>query len=57
MKLKLNKKKLKNLSKDNKALPLDMTPQIGGASPDTDDGWACNPPPKPIKISEKYICI
>jgi len=31
MKLNLNKKKLKNLSKDNKALPGDMTPQIGGA--------------------------
>jgi len=30
MKLKLNKKKIKNLSKDNKALPVDMTPQIGG---------------------------
>ena len=33
MKLKLNKKKLKNLSKDNNALPADMTPLIGGASP------------------------
>ncbi|SFD19964.1 hypothetical protein [Pseudoalteromonas denitrificans] len=30
MKLKLNKKKLKNLSKDNNALPADMTPQVGG---------------------------
>jgi len=30
MKLKLNKKKLKNLSKDNKALPANMTPQVGG---------------------------
>lgn len=30
MKLKLNKKQLKNLSKDNKALPVAMTPQIGG---------------------------
>ncbi len=30
MKLKLNKKKLKNLSKDNKVLPMEMTPQIGG---------------------------
>ncbi|SFD64903.1 hypothetical protein [Pseudoalteromonas denitrificans] len=30
MKLKLNKKKLKNLSKDNKSLPADMTPQVGG---------------------------
>ncbi len=30
MKLQLNKKKLKNLSKDNKVLPADMTPQIGG---------------------------
>lgn len=30
MKLKLNKKKLKNLSKDNKALPEVLTPQVGG---------------------------
>lgn len=30
LKLKLNKKKLKNLSKDTKALPEDMTPHIGG---------------------------
>ncbi len=30
MKLQLNKKKLKNLSKDNKALPMDVTPQVGG---------------------------
>ncbi|SFB90064.1 hypothetical protein [Pseudoalteromonas denitrificans] len=31
MTLNLNKKKLKNLSKDNKTLPQDMTAQIGGA--------------------------
>ena len=30
MKLKLNKKKLKNLSKDHQSLPADITPQIGG---------------------------
>jgi hypothetical protein len=30
MKLQLNKKKLKNLSKDNQALPMDVTPQVGG---------------------------
>ncbi|WP_170940796.1 hypothetical protein [Pseudoalteromonas sp. NBT06-2] len=30
MKLKLNKKKLKNLSKDNKTLPANMTPKIAG---------------------------
>ena len=30
MKLKLNKKKLKNLSKDNQVLPNDMTPEVGG---------------------------
>ena len=43
MKLKLNKHKLKNLSRDNKALPAEMTPQIGGAGgivlPTA--GWAC----------------
>ena len=30
MKLKLNKKKLKNLSKDQNVIPADMTPQVGG---------------------------
>jgi len=33
VKLKLNKKKLKNLSRDNKALPAALTPQVGGAGP------------------------
>lgn len=32
MKLKLNKKKLKNLSKDSKQLPKEVTRQVGGAS-------------------------
>ena len=31
MKLQLNKKKLKNLSKDAQIVPSDMTPQVGGA--------------------------
>ena len=30
MKLNLKKKNIKNLSKDDKALPAEMTPQIGG---------------------------
>jgi len=33
MKLKLKKKKIKNLSRDNKALPAEMTPQVGGGLP------------------------
>lgn len=39
MKLRLNKKKLKNLSKDAQILPNNMTPNIGGGAPepDTDD--------------------
>ncbi|MFT4928427.1 MAG: hypothetical protein ACI8WB_004546, partial [Phenylobacterium sp.] len=32
MKLKLNKKKIKNLSKDNNVLPADMTPHIAGGA-------------------------
>lgn len=32
MKLKLNKTHLKNLSLDEKALPMDMTPDIGGGA-------------------------
>ncbi len=39
MKLKLNKKKLKNLSKDNNALPADMTPKIAGGNY---TGYTCN---------------
>ena len=35
LKLKLNKKTLKNLSKDNDILPQDMTPQIGGGLRDS----------------------
>ena len=30
MKLKLNKKKIKSLSNDNKAIPAEMTPQVAG---------------------------
>ncbi len=33
MKLTLNKKKIKNLSKDEATIPADMTPQIGGGGP------------------------
>jgi len=32
MKLQLNKKNLKNLSKDAQILPSDMTPEIGGGA-------------------------
>ncbi|SFC92924.1 hypothetical protein [Pseudoalteromonas denitrificans] len=32
MKIKLNKKKLKNLSKDQKTLPLDATVQVAGGT-------------------------
>ena len=35
MELKLNKKRLKNLSTDDKALPVEITPQIGGGRADT----------------------
>ncbi|WDE06725.1 hypothetical protein SG34_007425 [Thalassomonas viridans] len=34
MKLQLNKKKLKNLSKDAQTLPSDMTPNIAGGFSD-----------------------
>jgi len=32
MELKLNKKKLKNLSRDHLALPANLTPQVGGGA-------------------------
>ncbi|WDD97396.1 MULTISPECIES: hypothetical protein [Thalassomonas] len=55
MKLKLNKKQLKNLSKDNKALPAAMTPQVGGGRgpeseafcQNTNDYW-CQRPSSPL---------
>jgi len=37
MKIKLTKKKLKNLTKDQNVLPVAMTPQIGGAG----ITWTC----------------
>ncbi|WDD99847.1 hypothetical protein [Thalassomonas actiniarum] len=44
MKLKLNKKKLKNLSQNNQAIPADMTPQIAGAGAGRGDDYSnfCN---------------
>ncbi|WDE13712.1 hypothetical protein [Thalassomonas haliotis] len=39
MKIKLNKKKLKNLTKDQNVLPVAMTPQVGGA--DAFNTWTC----------------
>ncbi len=48
MKLELNKKRLKNLSRDSKALPLDMTPQVGGGCGSA--GWDCRKPPKQISV-------
>ena len=41
MKLQLNKKKLKNLSKDVQILPEDMTPNVAGGTRSL--GGACNP--------------
>ncbi|WP_281561392.1 hypothetical protein [Thalassomonas sp. RHCl1] len=45
MKLKLNKKKLKNLSKDNKTIPAAMTPQVAGGirSPELETIVVCDP--------------
>ncbi|SFD67403.1 hypothetical protein [Pseudoalteromonas denitrificans] len=40
MKLKLNKKKIKNLSNDNKKIPAEMTPLIAGAGTTGCDEWA-----------------
>ncbi|MFT4929852.1 MAG: hypothetical protein ACI8WB_005987 [Phenylobacterium sp.] len=43
-KIKLNKKALKNLSQDDKALPMDMTPDVAG-------GWVSHE-----CLSGKYAC-
>ncbi|SFD27404.1 hypothetical protein [Pseudoalteromonas denitrificans] len=42
MKLKLNKKKIKNLSRDMKTLPENLTPQIGGAMENPSDQCSIN---------------
>ncbi|WP_440054474.1 hypothetical protein ACSLBF_16755 [Pseudoalteromonas sp. T1lg65] len=43
MKLKLNKKNMKGLSKDRAVLPSDVTPKVGGAwDPNwTQPAWRC----------------
>jgi hypothetical protein len=41
MKLQLNKKKLKNLSKDAQILPGDMTPNVGGGTGSASVGNTC----------------
>lgn len=65
MKLKLNKKQLKNLSKDKVALPAVMTPQVGGARgpeseamcQNTDDYW-CQRPTSPLMgCSMQEMCV
>ncbi|SFD76879.1 hypothetical protein [Pseudoalteromonas denitrificans] len=48
MKLVLNKKKIKNLSKDHKSLPSDLTPKIGGAYRDT---YTNNCPPGATRMN------
>ncbi len=53
MKLKLNKKKLKNLAKDNKALPADMTPNIAGG---IDIPHTCLMCPSDVCISNAGDC-
>ncbi|MEP1446299.1 MAG: hypothetical protein ABJK37_09345 [Paraglaciecola sp.] len=60
MKLTLNKKKIKNLSKDASVLPSDMTPQVGGgwATAQTKcfdtrlcESWDCAPDPGATDVS------
>ncbi|NOU48991.1 hypothetical protein HG263_00310 [Pseudoalteromonas sp. JBTF-M23] len=52
MKIKLNKKKFKNLSRDSKAVPVNFTPNVAGGfmhidetdkchNGDGDSGWSC----------------
>ncbi|WDE02162.1 MULTISPECIES: hypothetical protein [Thalassomonas] len=58
MKLQLNKKKLKNLSKDKNALPAAMTPQIAGGR-DTRfsaDDYATCPYTETCGCQTSYLC-
>ena len=52
MKIKFNKQKIKNRSKDHKALPVGMTPQVAGA------GRTDYPRPGPSETANRYYaCI
>jgi hypothetical protein len=55
MELKLNKKKLKNLSNDNAALPAEMTPQVaGGTGPFVEiTGTKCMDQPT---TNQSFVC-
>jgi hypothetical protein len=53
MKLQLNKKKLKNLSKDAAVLPADMTPAVGGGVVRTE--WCNSTYVKCVPASDKCL--
>ncbi|WDD97841.1 hypothetical protein [Thalassomonas actiniarum] len=48
MKIKLNKQKIKNLSRDQQALPQEMTPQVAGG------GITGYPRPWPSETGNRY---
>ena len=48
MKIKLNTQKIKNLSKDQQALPQEVTPQVAGA------GITNYPRPAPSETGNRY---
>ena len=58
MKLTLNKKKLKNLSKDKSALPTTMTPQIAGGARTrfSANDYATCPYTETCNCQTSYIC-
>ncbi|SFD34833.1 hypothetical protein [Pseudoalteromonas denitrificans] len=65
MKLNLNKKKLKNLSKDAQILPNDMTPQVGAGFRESAQSpcrwthvYVCGPSQAPIGCdASKHVTV
>ena len=51
MKLQLNKRAVKSLSKDKQALPSELTPQVGGAAKTKGPG-----PSNPIVCQSYPVC-
>ena len=63
MKLKLNKKKIKSLSRDSHALPAELTQEVGGGARDAKvltygDHLLCDPGTRGCAFSvPEYRCI
>lgn len=57
MKLKLNKNKLKNLSKTHNEMPLEVTPQVGGGLPKVGSEIYCIEVSVNFCLSKEIDCV